>query len=117
MATIRELRFFILQLADATQERGIRPYETASELKVDEAHVREELVYLAKTDHITLTGFDGKSRKPWDQWSSEEAFFNSGFDSHTKWIKVRSKGKALLEDMKSETEPEPEPPKSKIGFI
>jgi len=123
MSTIRELRFFLLKSADVTQEIPIRTNDLALKFQVPESHVRDELIGLYEQGHITLSTWDGNYRKPLNEWPSADVFFTSAWQGGDRWIKLRSKGKELLDEIMSQSaqqaggELEDDHPRPKIGFV
>jgi len=96
---ISGLRYFILETGDEPQEMPIRTNELATKFRVTEADVRNLLAEGVQTGHITLTAWDGRQRKPLNDWSSVDAFFSSELDGGSKWLKVRPRGKQLLDEL------------------
>jgi hypothetical protein len=79
----------------------------AHEYRIPESHIREELLGLVGAGLISLSAWDGKRERPYNEWPSADALFSNTTDGGYVRIRLLSAGGELL----SKT------PKSPIGFV
>src|SRR5690348_6088784 len=101
MATIAELKRFILTFSDGTQEMPINVHQLAAQFGCPVRHVCDALVELFEQKFISLKAWDGHARVSFDEWRLPSDFFDSGLDMAV-WVLLRAAGKEALEAAKAE---------------
>ncbi len=104
-----------LQRAKSMREYlSIQTWGLAGQYDINERHIRERLLELQAEKYIRMSAWDGNRDRPFEEWESADAFFDSTTDSGYKRIWLLIRGAEFLENL-----PQPDPRSDlnpRIGF-